>query len=242
MPGKKPVAVLITAAGLSIRFSQSLQSHAKKEFHLIDGNPVLLHNALNFIQALRESPYSLEYLVITCTPGKKEETASLFTALADFPADRLLFTEGGATRRASVLLGLEALSALGKRIELAAIQDGSRPWTSEKLILETFSSADFYGGAAPAVALTDALKRIDKEGCIAEHHNRDHFVGIQTPQIFRFTEILEAHRDAERLKVSCHDDTELFTRMGGRVKTVPGERTNIKITYYSDLASHPRRP
>jgi 2-C-methyl-D-erythritol 4-phosphate cytidylyltransferase len=47
--------------------------------------------------------------------------------------------------------------------------------------------------------------------------------------------IVAAHAAAEREKVSLTDDAALVVRYGGRVRVIPGETSNIKITVPADL-------
>jgi 2-C-methyl-D-erythritol 4-phosphate cytidylyltransferase len=227
-----PVAFVIPAAGTSSRFSQSFDSPVKKEFVLMQGTPVLRMTLTGLYSALRGTRFMPAAAVITCTPGYLEETK----AAAGPHSGPLVFIEGGATRQESVLLGLLAVSEQSPiPPAYVCIHDASRPWASASLIVSTFEAAVTYGGAAPAVALIDALKSVDEQGFISGHHNRSRYVGIQTPQTFRFPDILTAHREARKEAVNYHDDTEIFTRWGGTVKTVRGEAANRKITYAADI-------
>ena len=58
---------------------------------------------------------------------------------------------------------------------------------------------------------------------------------VQTPQIFRFPEILEAHRRAATNGKAYLDDTEIFMDFGGFVGTSEGDLLNRKITVAQDI-------
>ena len=247
MTARISVSVLITAAGLSLRFKQSSGDQVKKEFYSLQGEPILNRTSRVFIESLNDSVYSLKQLIITCTPGLIRETEDILETL-DIPSQtKLLLVEGGDTRQDSVYNGLlngfekaaadtpPAPPAPPTQPELVLIHDASRPWVTKEIIISTLEAAYEFGGAAPIVPLIDALKSIDNDMMINGHYDRRRFVGIQTPQTFRFPEILSAHQAAKLQGKIYHDDTEVFTDWGGKVKTVPGNPVNKKITFYSDI-------
>jgi 2-C-methyl-D-erythritol 4-phosphate cytidylyltransferase len=237
---RTPVSILITAAGLSSRFRKTSGNHIKKEFHLLQGEPVLNRTIRTFFNALSDSVYKPTILIITCTPGLSSETSEIVKTLNIPSSSKLLFVEGGNTRQESVRIGLETIEAattLNTPPKLVLIHDASRPWVSKEIILSTIEVALACGGSAPAISQVDALKSIDSAGLIVGHHDRGHFVGIQTPQTFWFPEILTAHKLAKKHNKICYDDTEIFTDWGGRVKTIPGDPLNRKITFYSDITA-----
>ncbi|HHU88590.1 MAG: IspD/TarI family cytidylyltransferase [Sphaerochaetaceae bacterium] len=226
-----PHGVIITAAGNSTRFNGG-DSHTpkKKEFELLDDRSVLYYATLPFL-----SIPELKYLVVTYGEGLKEETEVALDNLlytSDIP---VILVEGGANRQESVLRGLEAIEESGVSIDYLLIHDGARPWVSEALIISTLATATVFGGAAPALYLHDAIKRVNSEGEIVDHIDRNPLVGIQTPQAFRFPEILYAHRVAINSGKYYFDDTEIFSDFGLKVGVCAGERANRKITILDDM-------
>lgn len=138
--------------------------------------------------------------------------------------------EGGETRAASVLAGLEAMA--GADIERVLIHDGARPLVSSALITAVQSALDQSQGAAPALPVTDALWR-GADGVVAGTEDRTELFAAQTPQGFQFDQILAAHRAHPG---AATDDVEVARWAGHDVKIVPGEARNIKITHPEDLA------
>lgn len=246
MIARTPVSILITAAGLSSRFRETSGNHLKKEFHTLQGEPVLNKTIRTFLEALSASAYEPGSLIITCTPGLSSETSEIIKTLRIPAHIKILLVEGGSTRQESVRKGLERIEAstsskapdsLETLPKLVLIHDASRPWVTKKLILATLDAALAFGGSAPVIPQVDALKSIDSDGLIDGHYDRGHFVGVQTPQTFWFPEILAAHKLAKKHNKICYDDTKVFTDWGGRVKTIPGDPANRKITFYSDIAA-----
>jgi len=65
---------------------------------------------------------------------------------------------------------------------------------------------------------------------------REGLVLAQTPQAFLAPALREAHERAERDGDEMTDDAAALERAGFRVRTVPGDPGNFKITTPEDLA------
>lgn len=137
---------------------------------------------------------------------------------------------GGESRGASVRAGLEALEALG--VDTVLIHDGARPLVSQEIIRDVLSALTTHAGAAPALAVTDALWR-GQEGRVLGTQDRSGLFRAQTPQGFRFADILAAHRSSSGAAL---DDVEVALSAGLDVAIVPGEERNLKITWAEDFA------
>jgi 2-C-methyl-D-erythritol 4-phosphate cytidylyltransferase len=225
--------VIITAAGTSTRFNGSETSTLrKKEFHLLDDRSVLYHAAAPFF-----SIPQLKFVIVTYGEGFREETEAALDNLLFASPIPVLLVQGGTTRQQSVLRGLETLQLHVPTISYVMIHDGARPWVTEETIISTLATATVFGGAAPILALHDAVKKIDSEGKITAHIDRSAMVTVQTPQAFRFPTILEAHRLAARTNKTYFDDTEIFTDFGEMVGTCVGNAANRKITVSHDIQS-----
>ncbi len=220
------IAVLITAAGASTRMGSPI----KKEYLSLEGAPVLQR----CLEAFASTGLVTWYLV-TVPPGGEEEARRVLQPWLQNSANReaTLFVEGGKTRQESVRRGLEVLNKLNPSIVL--IHDGARPWVKPRTIQQVVEGVQHTGACAPVVPLVDSLKRLNPDRTLESHVDRSTLVGIQTPQGFRFSEILQAHRLASKEEKEYLDDTEIYHRYIGPVSTVPGEKSNIKITYPEDI-------
>lgn len=249
-------ALIITAAGSSTRFRSSTppeltsdpyqqsggtQDNLKKEFQRLhdSGLSVLQSSLIPFISLPSSDRAPLLIgIIVTCTPGLVERTreevlACLREGHKDVLPEMLICIEGGETRQDSVRLAIEEVAAQSPPPDFVLIHDGARPWVTEALIERTFAAAVQSGGAVPALRSHDAIKLIDSSGMICGHLDRELVVGVQTPQIFKYPEILHAHR-AARDKVYV-DDTEIFMDWGGRVEAVAGDPANRKVTVRQDI-------
>jgi 2-C-methyl-D-erythritol 4-phosphate cytidylyltransferase/2-C-methyl-D-erythritol 2,4-cyclodiphosphate synthase len=138
--------------------------------------------------------------------------------------------DGGATRDASVLAGLAALEGTG--VTRVLIHDGARPLVSRALIDRLVAALDLHAGAAPALAVSDALWR-GAGGVVRGTVDRAGLFRAQTPQAFRYDVILAAHRSHPG---GALDDVEVATAAGLDVAIVEGDETNLKLTFPGDFA------
>lgn len=227
LPLKGKAHALITAAGASTRFGST-----KKEFEPLAGSTVLEKAVEPFI-AICDS------IVITCPKGARGdferffEHSHLAPALGALPGG-FSIVEGGTVRQESVLLGLRALAARACRGDLALIHDAARPWISPELIQRTLQSARENGASLPLMPLTETPKTVDG-GFVSGHPLRISTMTAQTPQIFSFSEILEAHELAAHENFEATDDAMIWDCYIGPIAWVAGERQNRKITFKDDL-------
>lgn len=136
---------------------------------------------------------------------------------------------GGPTRAASVRNGLEALE--GQDFDAVLIHDVARATVSADVIRAVITALHTHPGAAPALAVTDALWR-GAEGRVCGTQDRTGLFRAQTPQGFQFDAILAAHRafDGE-----AADDVAVARAAGLDVAIVPGHENNLKITRAEDF-------
>mgnify|MGYP001766204453 CR=1 FL=1 len=163
------------------------------------------------------------------------DDATLYARSAPSGAAKVLApVHGGATRQLSVLAGLEALA--GKGIEKVLIHDAARPFVTHQTILNVIRALDSQPGALAATPLADTLKRDNQTGLVAETIPRAGLWRAQTPQGFRFDDILAAHR---KVAASGHDDftddAAIAEWVGLPVALVEDKPTNFKITTAADM-------
>jgi 2-C-methyl-D-erythritol 4-phosphate cytidylyltransferase/2-C-methyl-D-erythritol 2,4-cyclodiphosphate synthase len=200
-------AVIIVAAGRGTRMG----GEVPKQWQILAGKPVLAHT----VAAFAGLP-----VVVVIHPDDRARAEGLGVRLV----------EGGATRDASVLAGLKALEGTGTTRVL--IHDGARPLVSPALVQRLIAALDSHDGAAPALAVTDALWR-GAAGLVSGTVDRAGLYRAQTPQAFRFAPILAAHLAHTGAAL---DDVEVARAAGLDVAIVEGEETNLKLTFPGDFA------
>lgn len=136
---------------------------------------------------------------------------------------------GGRHRADSVRAGL---AAVPDDAEVIVVHDAARPLAGAGLFAAVIGAVRAGAAAAiPGLPVTDTIKRVI-DGRVAETLDRSELVAVQTPQAFRADLLRWAHASG----ADATDDAALVEAAGGEVLVVPGEPTNLKITYAHDLA------
>jgi 2-C-methyl-D-erythritol 4-phosphate cytidylyltransferase/2-C-methyl-D-erythritol 4-phosphate cytidylyltransferase/2-C-methyl-D-erythritol 2,4-cyclodiphosphate synthase len=231
-------AVIILAAGSSSRMGGK-----KKEFQKLSTGVSVLENSLRVFASIP----SVETIVVAIPLGAENEahdaiTQDLLAALGS----KIIFVTGGNTRCVSVFNALCALVSYKPCYVL--IHDGARPWVSCALVEKIIAAVKRFDAVIPLLPVTDTPKQIanskDKtinnkeQGAVfIKNHLKRANIGIaQTPQVFKFPEILYAHKKAAQVKnEEFTDDAEIWGRFCGTVAAIPGEIENKKITFPEDL-------
>jgi 2-C-methyl-D-erythritol 4-phosphate cytidylyltransferase len=210
----------------------------KKEYLFLPGSrQTVLGASVAAFAALPE--FSLIAITVPLSPDMGETAARKALPGELFSEDNplLVFVPGGKTRRASVYHALNLLAAYP--VEYVLIHDGARPWVSPSLIRSVMEAVLVHGAALPVLPLTDTPKELDGKGFVKRHLRRSLAGAAQTPQGFRFRDMLEAHRKAAEQEAvedrEYTDDAEIWAEFCGPVAAVPGETANKKVTFPEDL-------
>jgi len=140
---------------------------------------------------------------------------------------------GGITRQQSTLNGLKHLKN-EKGISKVLIHDVARPNFSLRLFKSIITNMKNARAVVPKIRVQDAIKQIidsSKEEYIVGKR-RDNLFLTQTPQAFTLKEIYHLHKtNSGKYK---DDDISLYMDLN-KVKFIEGEKSNFKITDYSDF-------
>jgi 2-C-methyl-D-erythritol 4-phosphate cytidylyltransferase len=170
--------------------------------------------------------------IIVCIPGDWRDEFEC--EVAGLP--NVVLVSGGATRQDSVRLGVEHLVSLnGGSPDLPVlVHDAARCHVTEELITRVVNGVRDFGAVTAGVRVIDSVCRADSGGVISAYLDRDSLWAVQTPQGFLLQDLLQAHREAHKDRLSALDDAALVARLRP-VQMVHGERSNIKITEPGDL-------
>jgi 2-C-methyl-D-erythritol 4-phosphate cytidylyltransferase len=157
----------------------------------------------------------------------------------DLPVE---FVIGGASRHESEQAALDHLAARieAGAVDLVAIHDGARPLAGPALWREVLGVARTFGGAVPALPAGGVLP-VGSDGHpvpVAAGEGAESFelARVQTPQAFEAQGLHEAYRRAGDAAFQGTDTCATAeTHSALQIRTVPGTRTNLKITYPHDL-------
>jgi len=135
---------------------------------------------------------------------------------------------GGARRQDSVRAGLDALAGC----DWVAVHDGARPLVTPELIERGFEAAGQTGAACCAIAAPDTVKEA-ADGRVLRTLDRSRLWLAQTPQVFRYDLLMDAHRRSEG---DVTDDAALVEALGVEVRLFEGSSRNLKVSTPDDLA------
>lgn len=217
-PSPSRTAAVIVAAGQGLRAGQPLP----KQFALWRGKPVVRHSA----EALAASGITP---IVVAIPAGAEEIAT--AALAGIAGIRLV--TGGATRQQSVRLALEALEQ--DVPDTVLIHDAARPVLPGAVIERLLAALDTAPGAIPVLPVVDSLTAADG-AMMGAPARREDLRRVQTPQAFRYADILAAHR-AWSGAADAGDDAQVARAAGLAVALVDGDEALHKLTFASDFAA-----
>ena len=202
-------AAVIVAAGRGRRAGGEIA----KQWQEVAGARVIDHT----LHAFRTHPDIAQIVLVLHADHMAEDFDGVMTVV------------GGPTRALSVLAGLKALA--NRRPARVLIHDVARPCITAPVIDAVIAALDTAQGAAPALPVTDALWT-GTDGFVTGTQDRSGLFRAQTPQGFRFDDILNAHLSSNG---DAADDVEVARRAGLDVAMVAGSEDNLKITHPADF-------
>lgn len=210
------ISAVITAAGNCTRFGK------EKLFSLIDKEPVFIRTVKQF-----KKTKEIDEIILVV----RKDTRKRFESWLKKFGLKVRLVEGGAERVDSAYQGVKV-----SRGEYILIHDGARPLVSPLLIKKVAVAAEKYGAAMAAYETTTCVKLINQQTMEVEQclDRNKSWLG-QTPQGFKKEIILKAYEMAVKGEIKGMDDCELVRKTGRKVKVVPGEWINKKITIPTDL-------
>lgn len=206
------VCALIVAAGRGTRAGGALP----KQWQALGGKRVIDHT----ITAFTAHPL-VDSIVIVLHEDDMNHAPV-------FSEQGIIAVQGRSERSESVRAGLDALP----NCDVVLIHDAARPCVSAQVIEGVISALANNDGAAPGLAVTDALWTGGK-GAVTGTRDRDGLFAAQTPQGFRRDAILDAHAIYNG---PAADDVAVARAAGLTVAITAGDADNIKITTPEDFA------
>lgn len=214
------VSAIILAGGKGKRMGLEIS----KQFIELKGKPILYYTLKKFI----DNSY-IDQIVLVLSKDEiqycKEEILNKYSLKVD------IVVEGGEERQDSVYNALKSIN----KTDIVLIHDGARPFVNDRIIEDGIKYANYYGAAAPGVMPKDTIKIKDSSNFSIDTPDRSSLVAIQTPQVFKYDEILSCHEKVKESGIIVTDDTMVAEMYNNKVYLYEGEYTNIKITTPEDL-------
>lgn len=214
---------IILAAGRGTRMNQTIN----KMYLPLKGKPIIAHTL--------EAFYSLDIvqgITLVVSPGEEELMREKVLDIYP-PKKPIKLVQGGAERQHSVYNGLKELPS---DTQLVAIHDGARPLITPQVIERSFEVAKRWGAAVAGMPVKDTIKVVDSNDRVKDTPDRSYLWLVQTPQTFRYSLIMEAHKRAIEDNFLATDDSALVERLGKEVYMIEGGYENLKVTTPEDIA------
>jgi 2-C-methyl-D-erythritol 4-phosphate cytidylyltransferase len=212
---KNSVSAVITAGGKGVRFGRD------KMLTLIKGRPLILYTLAVF----QKSKKIDEIIVLV-----QEKMRKKYQQIIDAAGFKVKMISAKPERIISLYFGVKA----AKR-NYVITHDGNRPLTSPYLIDRLIKEVKKFPAVMTAVPPTATIKYVNNMFVKKSFPRKKTWIA-QTPQAFERKMFLTALKKAIKEKhFISTDDSEMVTRLGKKVKIIPGEEANIKITFPHDI-------
>lgn len=216
------ISAIILAGGKGKRMGSAII----KQFIDIKGKPIIYYTLKKFSENKK-----IDNIIVVLPEDEVKYFKENILKKYELRINKIVI--GGKERQDSVYNALKSLK--NSSTDIVLIHDGARPFISERIINEGIKFAEIYGAAAPGVMPKDTIKVKNEKNFSIDTPNRANLVSIQTPQVFKFDEILECHEKIRYNGEKVTDDTMVVEKYGYSVYLYDGEYTNIKVTTPEDL-------
>lgn len=210
------VGAVIVAAGRSTRMGR-----VDKTFAPLLGVPLVGHTLDRF-----ESSSTIDQIVLVLAEDSLDRGWKLVEERGYRKVTHVC--SGGPRRQDSVRNGLELLSSC----DWVMVHDGARPCLDDAMLQRGLDAAAECGSAVAGVPVKDTIKLVSPDQMVAETPDRSRLWAAQTPQVFRYDLLLEAHRACT---ADFTDDAAMVESLGHPVKMFLGAYENLKVTTAGDL-------
>ena len=216
MAALPPFAAVIVAAGKGLRAGGAMP----KQFADWRGKPLVRHSAETFAR-LGARP-----IVVAVPADALVQAQQVLSGI-----DGVQIVSGGPSRRESVARALEALAPAGPAMVL--IHDAARPDLPRSVVERLLDALATQPGAIPVLPVVDSIA-VAAGGLMASAARREELRRVQTPQAFRYADILAAHRAWDGA-ADAGDDAQVARAAGLPVALVEGDERLRKLTFAEDF-------
>jgi 2-C-methyl-D-erythritol 4-phosphate cytidylyltransferase len=214
------IAALIPAAGAGKR----MHSTKNKLLLLIEDRPIIIRT----LEIFNRNPH-ISQIIVATGRDEREIFEDLVRACRLEKVAHII--AGGAERQDSVYNMLQAAHSP----DMVAVHDGARPLLDDYDLERTLEIPEGFQGVVLGVPLKDTIKKVDTDHVVLDTPRREEFWMAQTPQVFHYHALLDAHARARDSHLITTDDASLVEHCGGRIKMVAAQSENIKITTGEDI-------
>jgi len=218
---------IIIAGGVGSRTGQ----YIPKQFINVFDKPIIIYTLEKF-QAHKE----IDAIEVVCLKGWEEvlQTYALQYGIAKLR----WIVPGGGSAQESIYKGLANLENLCSDEDIVVIHDGIRPMVEENVISSCISCSREYGNGITALPIYEQIFRVLDEKSTDSYIPRENLRILQTPQAYRYRDLLDVYKEGYRKKIGMHASAyanTLMTDLGYVLYFSAGSTKNIKITTKDDV-------
>jgi 2-C-methyl-D-erythritol 4-phosphate cytidylyltransferase len=213
-------AAIIPSGGIGTRFNSPIP----KQYLKVLGKELIAYT----IEIFQQSPLIDEIII----PADESYFDLLYHIKEKNNFSKISkIVKGGKERQDSVYSGLT--SKIFQSDDLILVHDAARPLISLKLLEKAVNSANKYDSVVVAIKARDTLIEASDE--VKGYVDRKMIYYAQTPQIFRYSILLESFKKALDENFLGTDESMIVRNANFNVHIVEGEFQNFKITTKKDL-------
>lgn len=222
---EQQITAIVLAAGQGSRMKSKIQ----KQYMEVGGRPLICYA----LKAFEDSP--VDQIILVTGEDQIEHCRKEIVERYHFTKIKAI-VPGGRERYHSVYEGLKAAEGS----DHVLIHDGARPCVTVKNIEDAIAGAMKYQACVIAVPVKDTIKISDDQQFAEKTPDRNRLWSIQTPQAFSYPLIRDAYEklmNAPQQYPQVTDDAMAAEcTMGIKVKLIPGNYENIKVTTPEDIS------
>ena len=210
--------VIIPAAGIGERFNSKLP----KQYTSIGDSSILEKTVSNFL-----SQNYVKKVIISVS------SSDSFYQYSNFISNPRVHTViGGESRMESVCNALHEVDS--NEFPLTIVHDAVRPFLniqSLDTMIDEFALSN-KDGIVPYVDINDSIRN---KALGFSPANREDFIAVQTPQIFKTKPLQESVNKGIKDKNFFSDESQALTYYGFDLDFVIGDRANFKVSFPEDM-------
>jgi len=212
----KRIIAIVLAAGDGERFDSAIP----KQFVNLNGRPIIAY----CLETFMKHPDISDIVVAT-----HEKYMQIVKNLCP----QAILVKGGMSRQES---SVNALKACPKNTDYVLIHDAVRPFVDFKIINRCIKALDKgYIAVDTKIPANDTIIQVNDDCFLTDMPDRKYLYQGQTPQAFRFNDILEAYLNPAESDIQPTDDIRYLFNKEVPCYCVDGSEFNIKITNKADL-------
>ena len=218
------ISAIILAGGKGKR----MRSAISKQFIDIKGKPIIYYTLKKFSENKK-----IDNIIVVLPEDEVKYFKENILKKYELRINKIVI--GGKERQDSVYNALKSLK--NSSTDIVLIHDGARPFITEEIIERGLEKVKETGACVVGMPSKDTIKLSDAEGYVKETPDRKCVWTIQTPQIFSYALIREAHDSIRKKDMSKITDDAMVIEQetGVKVALAEGSYQNIKITTPEDL-------